>query len=292
MPRDDTPRRVLVVEDEVAIRELLRLHLQLAGFTLDEVGDGRVALDRARATRFDLILLDVMLPGLDGVTLCGAIRAGGPNAATPILMLTARDAESDKVTGLESGADDYLTKPFGIRELMARVKAITRRHERADQGPSRATQPVRQRDVSLDHERRTALVRGEPVELTKQEFDLLYLLAARPGIVFSRAALLQNVWSGDTYVTERTVDTMISRLRRKIERDPQDPELIFARCSRSSPSTGRKSRHSTGWSVPRRWPPFSARCSGLNARAGRTSSESLRWSLPISCAPTAAAAAW
>jgi DNA-binding response OmpR family regulator len=222
----EKPRRALVVEDEVAIRELLRLHLQLAGFELDEVGDGRVALVRARAARFDVILLDVMLPGLDGVTLCGAIRSSGPNKATPILMLTARDTESDKVTGLESGADDYLTKPFGVRELMARVKAITRRHHRTDQ-PSDSAPPVTQRALSLDHDRRAAVVRGEPVELTKQEFDLLYLLAARPGIVFSRAALLQKVWSGDTYVTERTVDTMISRLRRKVERDPQDPELIL-----------------------------------------------------------------
>jgi DNA-binding response OmpR family regulator len=226
MNPDDKPRRALVVEDELAIRELLRLHLQLAGFELDEVGNGRVALDRAREKPFDVILLDVMLPGLDGVTLCGAIRAAGPNKATPILMLTARDTESDKVMGLESGADDYMTKPFGVRELMARVKAITRRHQRTDQ-TSNSAGTVMRRELSMDHDRRTVVVRGEPVELTKQEFDLLYLLAARPGIVFSRAALLQNVWSGDTYVTERTVDTMISRLRRKVERDPQDPELIL-----------------------------------------------------------------
>jgi DNA-binding response OmpR family regulator len=226
MNPDDKPRRALVVEDELAIRELLRLHLQLGGFELDEVGDGRMALDRARETPFDVILLDVMLPGLDGVTLCGAIRAAGPNKATPILMLTARDTESDKVMGLESGADDYMTKPFGVRELMARVKAITRRHQRREQTPNTAGTVIR-RELSLDHDRRMVVVRGDPVEVTKQEFDLLYLLAARPGIVFSRAALLQNVWSGDTYVTERTVDTMISRLRRKIERDPQDPELIL-----------------------------------------------------------------
>ena len=226
MNPDDKPRRALVVEDELAIRELLRLHLQLAGFELDEVGNGRVALDRAREKPFDVILLDVMLPGLDGVMLCGAIRAAGPNKATPILMLTARDTESDKVMGLESDADDNMTKPFGVRELMARVKAITRRHQRTDQ-TSNSAGTVMRRELSMDHDRRTVVVRGEPVELTKQEFDLLYLLAARPGIVFGRAALLQNVWSGDTYVTERTVDTMISRLRRKVERDPQDPELIL-----------------------------------------------------------------
>lgn len=225
----ETPRRrVLVVEDELPIRELLRLHLDLAGFDIEEVGDGRVALERARAARFDLLVLDIMLPGIDGVSLCRAVRAGGPNAAMPILMLTARDTEPDKVLGLESGADDYLTKPFGIRELVARVGAIMRRTTRGDvsQDPAKASR-VGSRDVSLDSGKREAVVRGQPVELTKQEFDLLYQLAARPGIVYSRAALLQNVWSDDTYVTERTVDTVISRLRRKIERDPHDPELIL-----------------------------------------------------------------
>jgi len=193
MNADDKPRRALVVEDELAIRELLRLHLQLAGFELDEVGNGRVALDRAREKPFDVILLDVMLPGLDGVTLCGAIRAAGPNKATPILMLTARDTESDKVMGLESGADDYMTKPFGVRELMARVKAITRRHQRREHIPNTAGTVMR-RELSLDHDRRTVVVHGDPVELTKQEFDLLYLLAARPGnCLQSRGAAAERV---------------------------------------------------------------------------------------------------
>jgi DNA-binding response OmpR family regulator len=220
-------RRVLLVEDEVAIRELLRLHLSLAGFAIEEVGDGQAALERLRTTPFDLIVLDVMLPGLDGITLCRTARAQGVNIATPILMLTALDTEPDTVIGLESGADDYLTKPFGIRELMARVGAILRRNHHADQASAAASaKRVQSRDVTLDAERRVAVVRGQPVELTKQEFDLLYLLAARPGIVFSRAALLAKVWNGDTYVTERTVDTVVSRLRRKIERDAQDPSLI------------------------------------------------------------------
>jgi len=229
-------RRALVVEDERPIRELLRLHLGLVGFEIDETGDGRDALDRTRASAFDLLILDVMLPGLDGISLCRAVRADGPNKETPILMLTARDGESDKVLGLESGADDYLTKPFGVRELVARIGAIMRRSVRAvDPSPplqagepgARGPRRVASRHVTLDPERREATVRGQSVELTKQEFDLLYRLAARPGIVFSRAALLQNVWSDDTYVTERTVDTVISRLRRKVERDPQDPELIL-----------------------------------------------------------------
>ena len=223
-----TRRRLLVVEDEAAIRELLRLHLSLAGFGIEEIADGTTALERARTDKFDLIVLDVMLPGLDGITLCRAIRSQGVNTPTPILMLTARDTESDKVLGLESGADDYLTKPFGIREMLARVSAILRRNDRLDaQATASAVRRVETRDLALDPERREAVVRGAAVELTKQEFDLLYLLAARPGIVFSRAALLSKIWSDDTYVTERTVDTVVSRLRRKIERDAQDPELIL-----------------------------------------------------------------
>jgi DNA-binding response OmpR family regulator len=221
-------RHLLVVEDEAAIRELLRLHLSLAGFDIAEIADGTSALERARTEKFDLIVLDVMLPGLDGITLCRAIRSQGVNTATAILMLTARDTESDKVLGLESGADDYLTKPFGIREMLARVGAILRRNDRLDaQTTASAVRRVQTRDLTLDPERREAVVRGSAVELTRQEFDLLYLLAARPGIVFSRAALLSKIWSDDTYVTERTVDTVVSRLRRKIERDAQDPELIL-----------------------------------------------------------------
>jgi DNA-binding response OmpR family regulator len=167
-----------------------------------------------------------MLPGLDGVSVCRAIRSAGQNVDTPILMLTAREGESDKVLGLESGADDYLTKPFGVRELMARITALMRRHHRS---ASRETPDavLTVGDLSLDRDRRQATVRGERVELTKQEFDLLYMLASRPGAVFTRAALLQEVWSDDTYVTDRTVDTVISRLRRKIEREPQDPEMLL-----------------------------------------------------------------
>jgi DNA-binding response OmpR family regulator len=221
-------RRLLIVEDEAPIRELLRLHLTLAGFDIEEVADGTAALERARADKFDLIVLDVMVPGLDGITLCRAIRSQGVNVASAILILTARDTEADKVLGLESGADDYLTKPFGIREMVARVGAILRRNERTDPPTGTTTaRHVRSRDVTLDPERREAVVRGGLVELTKQEFDLLYLLAARPGIVFSRSALLTKVWSDDTCVTERTVDTVINRLRRKVERNAQNPELIL-----------------------------------------------------------------
>ena len=220
-------RRIFIVEDEAPIRELLRLHLTLAGFDIEEAADGRAALERARSDKFDLIVLDVMVPGLDGITLCRTIRSQGVNVASGILMLTARDTEADKVLGLESGADDYLTKPFGIREMVARVGAILRRNERTGAPTSTlAARHVRSRDVALDPDRREAIVRGGLVELTKQEFDLLYLLAARPGIVFSRPALLTRVWS-DTCVTERTVDTVINRLRRKVEREAQNPELIL-----------------------------------------------------------------
>jgi DNA-binding response OmpR family regulator len=223
-----TSRRALIVEDEPSIREIVRLHLSLAGFETEEAGNGRAALDRLRADRFDLIVLDVMLPGVDGVTLCRTLRSGGPNQQAAVLMLTARDTEPDKVLGLESGADDYLTKPFGVREFMARVTAVLRRATGGSRGAEPATAGVvTSADVTLDPDRRQARVRGRLVELTKQEFDVLYLLASRRGIVFSRAAIIAKVWGGDTYVTERTVDSVISRLRRKIEQDPNDPEMIL-----------------------------------------------------------------
>ena len=223
----ETKRRTLVVEDEAPIREIVRLHLELAGHEITEIGDGRRALDVAKVTRFDLLILDVMLPGLDGVTLCRALRADGANRLTPILMVTAKDTESDKVLGLESGADDYVTKPFGTRELVARVTALLRRHERLAAPAEDQTRSLSRRGITLDVDKRQAAVRGQAVELTKQEFDLLHLLATRPGIVYSREALLAKVWGGDTYVTDRTVDTVVSRLRRKIETDPQDPELVL-----------------------------------------------------------------
>ncbi|AMY09714.1 Transcriptional regulatory protein WalR [Luteitalea pratensis] len=220
-------RRALVVEDDVAIRELLQLHLGLAGFDVEEEANGRSALELARRTRFDLLVLDVMLPGLDGVSVCRALRIAGANIETPILMLTARDSEADTVIGLESGADDYLTKPFGVRELQARVLAVTRRHGRGetiappDEGPA-----VLAPGVTMDLAQREVRIQGEPVELTRQEFDLLHHLASHRGIVFSRTRLLETAWTNDTD-TERTVDTVVSRLRKKLERDPRKPELIL-----------------------------------------------------------------
>ena len=224
----DSSRRALIVEDESSIREIVRLHLSLAGFETEEVADGQAALDRLRTDRFDLVVLDVMLPGVDGVTVCRALRSRGPNQRAGVLMLTARDTELEKVIGLDSGADDYLTKPFGVREFMARVAAVLRRASGGSSEPGRtATGIVTSAAVTLDPERREARVRGDLVELTRQEFDILYLLASRRGIVFSRAAMIAKVWGGDTYVTERTVDSVVSRLRRKIELDPNDPEMIL-----------------------------------------------------------------
>lgn len=221
-------RKALIVEDEPSIREIIRLHLSLAEFETEEVADGHAALARLRSDRFDLVVLDVMLPGVDGVTVCRAIRSGGPNQRAAVLMLTARDTEPDKVLGLDSGADDYLTKPFGVREFMARVAAVLRRASGGPSEPERTSAGiVTSGDVTLDPERRQARVRGRLVELTKQEFDILYLLASRRGIVFSRSALIAKVWGGDTYVTERTVDSVVSRLRRKIERDPNDPAMLL-----------------------------------------------------------------
>jgi DNA-binding response OmpR family regulator len=220
-------RRVLVVEDDSSIRELLQLHLGLAGYDVEEEENGRAALERARRTRFDLLVLDVMLPGLDGVSVCRALRTAGANIETPILMLTARDTEADTVIGLESGADDYLTKPFGIRELQARVLAVTRRHVRGETVESAAGSPaVLAPGLTMDVARRQVVAHDQLVDLTRQEFDLLHHLATHPGMVFSRSRLLETAWTNDTY-TERTVDTVVSRLRKKLERDPRNPELIL-----------------------------------------------------------------
>jgi DNA-binding response OmpR family regulator len=228
---------VLVVEDEAHIRELVCLHLQLEGYTCIPVGDGRQALRIAGEQPLDLIVLDLMIPGVDGLTVCRAIRREGPNREVPILMLTARREESDKVLGLESGADDYLVKPFSVRELVARAHALLRRVRRAAAAadaepapPAKAEdvpRPLSIHGVEIDPARRLARIRGRAVELTNQEFNLLLLFTEHPGIVFSREALLSKIWKGDTYVTVRSVDTLVKRLRHKIEADPANPSLIL-----------------------------------------------------------------
>jgi DNA-binding response OmpR family regulator len=173
-----------------------------------------------------------MLPGLDGLSLCRAVRNGTLNHDVPILMLTARREESDKVVGLESGADDYLTKPFGVRELVARALALLRRPRLPSDGsaPAKASDNdgvVRIQGVEIDVPRRRVRVEGRDVELTDQEFRLLHLLASHAGIVFSREALLAKVWRGDTFVTVRSVDTLVKRLRRRIETDPAEPRFLL-----------------------------------------------------------------
>jgi two-component system OmpR family response regulator/two-component system alkaline phosphatase synthesis response regulator PhoP len=219
--------RVLVVEDEPNIRELVCLHLGLEGYACDGVGDGREALRRAEDERFDLLVLDVMIPGLDGLSVCRAVRNGRVNHDVPILMLTAKREESDKVVGLESGADDYLTKPFGVRELVARVRALLRRPRQPLATENGVPGAVRVHGVEIDPARRRVRLDGKDVELTDQEFRLLHLLAAHAGIVFSREALLAKIWRGDTFVTVRSVDTLVKRLRRRIEPDPTSPRYLI-----------------------------------------------------------------
>ena len=221
---------VLVVEDEPNIRELVCLHLGLENYECVPVGDGETALKMARARHFDLVILDVMLPGLDGVTVCRAIRRDSENPDVPVLMLTARREESDKVVGLESGADDYLTKPFGVRELVARVRALLRRGPRplVTSGAAKdPLKPITYKHIEMDPARRRVRVGKSDVELTSNEFQLLYVLLASPGIVFSREALLSRVWKDQTFVTVRSVDTLIKRLRKKIESNPAEPEVIL-----------------------------------------------------------------
>ena len=219
---------VLVVEDEPNIRELVSLHLRLEHAVPVEAEDGRTALELARQRRFDLVILDLMLPGLDGLTVCRAIRKDSANLTTPILMLTARREEDDKVLGLDSGADDYLSKPFGVRELMARVRALVRRVPgREASEAARTGSPIVYRHIEIDPARRRVRVGTRDVDLTSNEFQLLSVLLASPGIVFSRETLLSRVWNDDTFVTVRSVDTLIKRVRKKIESDPADPDVIL-----------------------------------------------------------------
>ncbi len=219
--------RALVVEDEPNIRELVSLHLGLEGLHVTSAADGEAALKLASAEPFDVVVLDLMLPKIDGISVCRAIRRDRTNGDVPILMLTARREESDKVVGLESGADDYLTKPFGVRELVARVRALLRRPRARHGGPVKAAAPLAVGALRIDPARHQVLVGDRAVDLTPHEFDVLYLLASNPGIVFTRNVLLERVWTNDVHVTERSVDTLVKRLRQKIESDPAEPQLIL-----------------------------------------------------------------
>jgi DNA-binding response OmpR family regulator len=222
---DGRGARVLVVEDDRHIRDLVVLHLGLEGLTAVAAATGSEGLRLAKADPFDLLILDVMLPELDGVTVCRAVRRESMNADVPILMLTARREEADKVLGLESGADDYLTKPFGIREFVARVRALLRR--RPSRPAAGQALPIVAGGLTVDPARRHARLGEREIELTAHEFDLLYLLASHRGIVFSRDALMQKVWGDATHITERSVDTLVKRVRRKIEDDPAEPRFVL-----------------------------------------------------------------
>ena len=219
--------RVLLVEDELPIRELVSRQLHKEGYECVAVGDGREGLQLLLEQPFDVVVLDLMLPNVDGLTICRTIRHQGVNRESPILMLTARRAESDKVEGFQSGADDYVTKPFGVAELTARIGALTRRAQRAQaQAASAARRPCTVQGIALDPVRHTARVRSADVMLTPHEFELLYQLASQPGVVFSRKELLAAVWRGQAFVTERSIDTLVRHLRCKIEKDPAEPRLI------------------------------------------------------------------
>ena len=218
---------MLVVEDEKNIRDLVCLHLAVEGLTCVPAASGTEALELARQQPFDLLVLDLMLPGLDGLSVCRAVRRDTANRDVPILMLTARREEADTVLGLESGADDYLTKPFGVRELVARTRALLRRGPRPLTAAADGSKPLTYRHIEMDPARRRVRVGPRDVDLTSQEFQLLYLLLSNPGIVFSRDALLKRVWKDATFVTVRSVDTLVKRLRRKVEEDPAGPSVIL-----------------------------------------------------------------
>lgn len=219
--------RILVAEDQADIRELIVLNLQQAGYAVVAVADGEAALASQVECASELLILDLMMPKLDGLDVCKALRARG--RATPILMLTAKSTELDRVLGLELGADDYLTKPFSMAELLARVKALLRRAEllRVAQASSTPAAVLRNGELEIEPARRQARVGGRALEFTALEFELLLYFASHPGHVFSRAQLLDAVWGYSHEGYEHTVTTHINRLRAKLEQDPMQPRFIL-----------------------------------------------------------------
>jgi two-component system alkaline phosphatase synthesis response regulator PhoP len=213
-------RKILVVDDEQKIVELIRLYLEKDGYRVLVAYDGLRALELARQEQPDLILLDLLLPAMDGLDVCRTLHA---ESQVPVIMLTARTTDEDKLTGLELGADDYITKPFNPREVVARVRAVLRRVDReASQGPPE----ICFADLVIDRRRREVRVRGERVDLTPTEFRLLEVLAGEPGRVFTRVELLDRVFGTDFEGFERTVDVHVKNLRKKIEPDPGQPTYI------------------------------------------------------------------
>ena len=218
-------RRVLMVEDDRDIARLVELHLRDLNCGVDLAGSGEEGLRLAADDGYDLVILDLMLPGVDGLEVCRRIRAG-QESHVPILMLTAKSTELDRVVGLEVGADDYLTKPFSILELVARVKALFRRVEALSSRSERPGSVIENRGLFIDKDKRKVTVQGRKIRLTAKEFDLLVQFAAHPGRVFTRSQLLDRVWGYGHEGYEHTVNSHINRLRAKIESDPSEPRYI------------------------------------------------------------------
>ncbi|MEX0991369.1 MAG: response regulator transcription factor [Actinomycetota bacterium] len=213
---------ILVVDDEEAIAEAVRARLLSEGYEVVVAGDGPAAIERAREHRPDLVVLDLMLPGMDGLEVCKAIQR---NDWVPVLMLTAKTEEADKVAGFAVGADDYLTKPFSLRELAVRVKAILRRVERVRERPS-SSEPITHGRLSIDGARRKVSVDGAEIGLTPLEFDILETLAREPGVVLTRDQLMDRVWGYRDYAGGRVVDSHVARIRRKLDEDGGESGLI------------------------------------------------------------------
>jgi DNA-binding response OmpR family regulator len=220
MPDSST---ILLVDDEESVQKLLAYPLEREGFRVVQARDGQEALERFAAERIDLVVLDLMLPKLDGLEVCKQLRA---TSTVPIIMLTARDDELDKVLGLELGADDYITKPFSIREFRSRVRALLRRASIPREGGAE-DELIETDGLRIDAGRRTVELEGRPIRLTYVEFELLRALAAHPGRVYSRRMLLEALWGGSDYREPRTIDVHVRHLREKLETDPREPKFIL-----------------------------------------------------------------
>ncbi len=215
--------RILLVDDEPSVRESVGYALEQEGFDVTLATDGEDAEAHLSGADFDLLILDIMMPGKSGLDICREVRAESP---VPIILLTAKDAEVDKVVGLEVGADDYVTKPFSVRELLGRVRAQLRRRE-LDRSSGLEGTAIESGQVTIDLARHLVTVRGEPVNLTRSEFQVLRLLAEHPGQVFSRKEIMEELWQTEFRGDVRACDVHISNLRQKVERDPQTPELVL-----------------------------------------------------------------
>ena len=221
-------KKILIVDDEKSIVDILKFNLEKSGYQTVCAYDGQEGLRCAREENPDLILLDVMLPYMNGFDVCKAIRDDGSNV--PIIMLTAREEENDKIFGLELGADDYITKPFSVRELMARVGTNIRRSTVNVEPPAEGSGAVlRRKGLLIDTERHTVFKNGTALELTQREYELIKYLVQNPGKVFSRQELMSEVWQYDYYGDLRTVDVAVRRLREKIEDNPAEPEFVITK---------------------------------------------------------------